>query len=176
MPTLPRKERNVICNTYGNYCFNEMMNEISLSRNCSCLPTCHHIEFTYIEEKIPIDLEMVCYENQASRVNSQVEVKTIVRDIGNVLMENGYNSLAYNFFEYKNLKIRKQSNPLINDTFGTWNKETINSILCGKIVKHLAIVTVMFDKDTYVRTKTSLRVSSSDKLAAFGKFFEWPVY
>ena len=41
--------------------------------------------------------------------------------------------------------------------------------LCEKIVDHMAIVTVMFDKESYVRTKTSLRVSFTDKLAAFGK-------
>ena len=43
--------------------------------------------------------------------------------------------------------------------------------LCEKILrKHLAIVSIMFDKETYVRTNTSLRVSFTDKLAAFGKF------
>ena len=36
----------------------------------------------------------------------------------------------------------------------------------------MAIVTVMFDKESYVRTKTSLRVSFTDKLAAFGKFLD----
>ena len=40
----------------------------------------------------------------------------------------------------------------------------------------MAKVSVMFDKKTYIRTRTSLKVTFSDKLAAFGKFFEWPVY
>ena len=55
-----------------------------------------------------------------------------------------------------------------NETFKRREQEDIIVELCENIVDHMAIVTVMYDKETYVRTKTSLRVSFTDKLAAFG--------
>ena len=55
-----------------------------------------------------------------------------------------------------------------NETFKRREQEDIIVKLCENIVDHMAIVTVMYDKETYVRTKTSLRVSFTDKLAAFG--------
>ena len=63
----------------------------------------------------------------------------------------------------KNKKYKKT-----NETFKRREQEDIIVELCENIVDHMAIVTVMYDKETYVRTKTSLRVSFTDKLAAFG--------
>ena len=86
------------------------------------------------------------------------------------MMDNGYNSLAYNFINAKEWQ-EKYKYKKANETFKRWGSERTDIVyeLCEKIVDHMAIVTVMFDKESYVRTKTSLRVSFTDKLAAFGK-------
>ena len=94
-----------------------------------------------------------------------------------LMVKNGYNTFSYNYLAAKEWKEKSQfPNQHPNGTFERWrntksSEEKINQKLCQKIIRHMAIVTVMFDKDTFVRTKTSLRVSSSEKLAAFGKLF-----
>ena len=83
------------------------------------------------------------------------------------MMNNGYNSLAYNYIKAREWK-EEYYYKKPNETFKRREQEDIIVELCENIVDHMAIVTVMYDKETYVRTKTSLRVSFTDKLAAFG--------
>ena len=161
IPAKPSMKKHTVCNTYGNYCFRETMTRINLSKNCTCLPTCHHIEFTHVEQLRPIDVDKACYNGLDS--NPMIETYSIIRQIGYMMMDNGYNSVAHDFFEYRRWEQGHETGKA-----ESWNKATIDSKLCEKIVKHMAMVTVMFDKDTYVRTKSSVRVSFSDKLAAFG--------
>ena len=90
------------------------------------------------------------------------------RSIADAIKYNGYNSLSYNYIKGKQWKNQFRFSDT-NETFAKWSYQGVDNYLCKEIKKHLAIVTVMFDKETYVRTKTSLRVSFNDMLAAFGK-------
>ena len=133
-----------------------------------CLPTCHHIEFTHISERKSLDSDEACDD-----LNWQSSIMAIrMNYLISLIKNNGYNSFAYNYLKAKEWT-KNNLGGIPNSTFERWNLQqhdpAIEVELCQKIVKHMAVVTVMFDKDTYVRTKTSLRVSSSDKLAAFGK-------
>ena len=153
IPNKVQKNKHTLCDVYGNFCFNTIMNRKSTWKNCTCLPTCHHIEFTYNEQLNSIDVS-VC-ENKYS-----VESK-----IAGIMVENGYNSLAYKYF-----KMKEYEKFGSNDTLEKWDIDSFKTELCKEmLLKYMAKVSVMFDKETYVRTKTSLKVTFTDKLAAFGK-------
>ena len=174
IPAVPNQGRHVLCDHFGNYCFRRVMKRSGLSKNCTkaCLPTCHHIEFTHISKEKAIDVS-VC--NSLGRNDNPLGSR-IYRFIS-LMQKNGYNTFSYNYLNAKEWKEKsKFPNQHHNETFVRWmsrisSEMDINQKLCQKIIRHMAIVTVMFDKDTFVRTKTSLRVSSSEKLAAFGKLF-----
>ena len=178
IPTMPSQDRHELCDHFGNHCFKSVMKETRLSNNCSemCLPTCHHIEFSHIAERSPLDSNEFCngLKWQGNMMFDRI------RYLIEMIKKNGYNSLAYNYHKAKEWTMNYH-NRKPNDTFERWTlhnpsntyhhnkKMDIDAELCEKIINHMSVVSVMFDKDTYVRTKTSLRVSSSDKLAAFGK-------
>ena len=170
IPPKPGQDRHELCDHFGNHCFKLVMKQTRLSNNCSemCLPTCHHIEFTHISERKPLDSNEAC---DGLRWQSSIMAIRMTYLIS-LIKNNGYNSLVYNYLKAKEWT-KNNLGGIPNSTFERWNLQqhdpAIEVELCQKIVKHMAVVTVMFDKDTYVRTKTSLRVSSSDKLAAFGK-------
>ena len=157
IPPPASPNRHILCDLYGNYCFKKALKRAGSSRKCSCLPTCHHIEFTHIEQQNPIDIK-VCHDEGSK-----------LWEIATSILYNGYNPLTYNFLKAKEWQ-EKYKYKKANQTFQRWDSDKVTYELCKKIVDHMAIVTVMFDKESYVRTKTSLRVSFTDKLAAFGKF------
>ena len=177
IPTLPSKDRHELCDHFGNHCFKSMIKQTRLSNNCSevCLPTCHHIEFSLISsEKTPLDRNEACegMKWQWGRLESSTMSKR-VRYFIDLIKKNGYNSLAYNYLKAKewidDRLGRKPNKTFERWTLGTNDHYNIDDELCQKITNHMAVVSVVFNQDTYVRTKTSLRVSFSDKLAAFGK-------
>ena len=163
IPPPASPNRHILCDMYGNYCFRNAMKRAGSSRICSCFPTCHHIEFTHIERESPIDPK-VCYDKSIKSLGTRL------RAIATSMLDNGYNSLTYNYVKAKEWQ-EKYKDTKTNKTFERWDLDSEKVVyeLCEKIVDHVAIVTVMFDKESYVRTKTSLRVSFTDKLAAFGK-------
>ena len=163
IPPPASPNRHLLCDLYGNYCFKKALKRAGSSRGCSCLPTCHHIEFTHTERETLIDPN-VCHDQSIDSLGARF------RAIAESIMDNGYKSLAYNFINAKEWQ-EKYKYKKANETFQRWDSDTVRYELCKKIVNNMAIVTVMFDKESYVRTKTNLRVSFTDKLAAFGNFF-----
>ena len=151
VPNIPQDGRHVLCDIHGNYCFRRFMNDGDVRKNCSCLPSCHHIEFDYNEQLNPLETTL------CDRLNE------IPLAIANEMMDNGYNSLAY-----KLIKIREWQESGSNESV-RWDEDKIRRELCIEMLsKHMAKVSVMFNKNTYIRTKTSLKVSFTDKLAVFG--------
>ena len=63
-------------------------------KNCTCLPTCHQIEFTYNEQLNKLDPEVVCHEKNNLDVAGITHVESL---IAKNLMENGYNSMNYKY-------------------------------------------------------------------------------
>ena len=59
-----------------------------------------------------------------------------------------------------------------NDTIEPWDYAANERKICQELVKnHMAKVSVMFDRKKYVRTLTNIKVTFTDKLAAFGELF-----
>ena len=114
-------------------------------------------------EHMQFQLIKACYSNSPDDYFG-IKISSIRR----MIIQHGYGPFEYNYIKAEQWKKKSEADKL-GTTFERWNRST-EWMLCEKILKkHLAIVSVMFDKETYVRTKTSLRVSFTDKLAAFGK-------
>ena len=165
VPMPPKSMSNPICDLYGNYCFKTIMNEDMAWKNCTCLPSCHQIEFTYYKEMTPLVTEDLCW--QQIDAPHKVEMKIVKGGIFGY----GFNSLVYRYYKYKGWL---PSNS--NDTLGSdeaWDTYANEKKMCVTMLKnHMAKVSVMFDRKKYVRTLTNLRVTFTDKLAAFGKILE----
>ena len=136
IPPTPSSRRHILCELDGNFCFDTVMNSEEAFGECTCLPTCHHIEFPYVEYVKP--LKMNCKD---------------LRPLVDELMSNGYNELLHVFFEESE-----------------WDGNKVRKLLCEEIRSNMAKVTIMFERGNFIRTRTSLKVTSTDKLAAFGKF------
>ena len=134
-------------------------------KNCTCLPSCHQIEFTYYKEMTPLVTEDLCW--QQIYAPHKVEMKIVKGGIFGY----GFNSLVYRYYKYKGWL---PSNS--NDTLGSdeaWDTYANEKKMCVTMLKnHMAKVSVMFDRKKYVQTLTNLRVAFTDKLAAFGKSLE----
>ena len=55
-------ENPVICDLYGNYCFNIQMRNADLIVNCieQCPSSCNDVQFTITEKEIPINVREHC--------------------------------------------------------------------------------------------------------------------
>ena len=165
VPMPPQEEKSPICDLYGNYCFEKIINSDNTWGNCSCLPSCHQVEFTYNEELNHLDPNEVC--------NDAVGRRTVEMNIARRITNNGYNSLVYRYYKFKNWFPYTST----NDTLGyeeAWDLFANQKKLCEFMVKNqMAKVSVMFERKKYVRTLTNLKVTFTDKLAAFGETLEF---
>ena len=91
-PVKPQVGRHQLCDVYGNFCFRSLIENNNAS-DCPCLPTCHHIEFTHVAERSPIDMQ-ACYSNSP---DDYLGVK--MSEIVDLLMKKGYSSFEYNYVE-----------------------------------------------------------------------------
>lgn len=139
IPTPAKQTRHILCDVDGNFCFDQVMNRQDLIDECTCLPSCHKIEFQHTEYVYPLDWNCDYKDKDLLSLMEQ-------------MFNNGYNSFTYSYLEREN-----------------WNQTKARQDLCQKIVNHISKVTIMFDRKTYVRTRTNLKVTFTDKLAAFGK-------
>ena len=163
VPSRPSPTKQTICDVFGNSCFDYVLRQKDTWKGCSCLPTCHHIEYTYSEQTNPLDLDLC----ETSSISGTIE-----SFLASDMMRNGYNSLTYKIFKVQE-RLEKES----NETLEAWDKSKVRKELCDNMLQnYMAKVSVMFDKKTYIRTRTSLKVTFSDKLAAFGKFSKCSVY
>ena len=148
IPPKAGKTRHVLCDVDGNLCFDSVMSNKEVIEECTCLPTCHNIEFTYVEYSSPLQLH--CKTNAPPKVE---------RDLIDRMIQNGYNSFTHIFLNGTKWE------PYWQEYDGNLRP------LCKEIEKYLSKVTIMFDKKTYIRSRTNVKVTFTDKLAAFGKTF-----
>ena len=59
------------------------MNEKDVVEQCGCIPTCHHIEFPYVEYVKPLDPEENCYSKSHEYL------------LAEKLIKNGYNPFTH---------------------------------------------------------------------------------
>ena len=149
------KLRYTICDFYGNYCFNKIMNNYQNSIN-ECLPSCHQIKFTSSEIREKIDSAKVCNKSPNEGAERQLAKK---------IYDNGYEL----FFKIEKLREWIEKGNKLNESM---DFEQMEKDFCKELMENdIAEVKVMFERKEYIRTHTSKRVTFPDKLGAFGKIF-----
>ena len=84
-------------------------------KNCTCLPSCHQIEFTYNEQLNKLDPEELCRENE--RMDGDAAITQFESEIAYDIIKSGYNSLSYKYFAIKDW-LEDSS----NDTLESWDR------------------------------------------------------
>ena len=150
------KLRYTICDFYGNYCFNQIMNGYQKSIN-ECLPSCHQIKFTSSEIREKIDSATVCSKSSFEGAERNLAKK--------IYDNNGYDL----FFKIEKLREWIEKGNKLNESM---DSEQMEKEFCKELMENdIAEVKVMFERKEYIRTHTSKRVTFPDKLGAFGKIF-----
>ena len=152
-------ERYSICDLYGNLCFKSFMKKNVTEDSSECLTNCHEIQFTSSEVLEKLDPEDFCDARLFSDDNSATDAVSESNE--GAMMKKVKTFLQNSTLVGKISKMRKYGNV----TFDGFKRE-----LCIELVtKDLAKVTVMFERLKYLKTSTSLRMTTPDKLGAFGK-------
>ena len=62
VPTPPKITNPVICDLYGNHCFDVTMKDAVVIKNCTemCYSNCEDVRFSINEKEIPIDIDHQC--------------------------------------------------------------------------------------------------------------------
>jgi hypothetical protein len=154
MPFPSKQKTPVVCDIYGNYCFNQILSQEQSEETCKCLPECNGIQFSHSEKEVPIDIDEYCKDGHA---------------VGRLLLkakrDAGYNELIYRYYRVPEMLAMNETyeDPNMSLNRGKWYK------LCKKMMQDIAVVSVRFESKKYVRSIMDKRVTFTDKLATFGK-------
>jgi hypothetical protein len=154
MPFSSKQKTPVVCDIYGNYCFNQILRQEQPAGTCKCLPDCNGMQFSLSEKEVPIDIDEYCKDGHA---------------VGRLLLKAkrkaGYNELLYRYYRVPEMLAMNETyeDPNMSLNAEKWYK------LCKKMMQDIAVVSVRFESKKYVRTIMDKRVTFTDKLAAFGK-------
>ena len=157
-----------ICDLHGNLCFKTFMNQnqSEAGNNNECLPNCHEIQFTSAEVLEKLDPEEFCDERIYVKDSSGSLKEQAHADTEELIMMKKIEGFLAQVSFIEKVRMLKTWSKNKNMTF-----EGIEREFCKKLVtKHLAKVTVMFERLKYLKTSTSLKVTFPDKLGAFGEF------
>ena len=154
-PPNPNNATPLICDIYGNYCFDSLVKESNRHhsntyKNCNCVPTCNDIQYSINENTIKLDPNTLCKQN-----NHMVTRFTawMIERLGPFLR-------VYNKILRKDLQLESDL-----------DMDEEKKKLCKELVENdLAIVTVTFETEKFVRTVKDRKVSFIDKLATLGNF------
>ena len=156
-PSKMDKQNYNLCDLYGNYCFKTAMNQIEEVPEEICLPSCHQLQFTSTRELIKSNAEELCKTDLSSEESY----------LAKLLLENGYSK---QYYEY--LKLKEDDDYKL-DTSNIIVPELIIQNICQALVdQDIAMVSVMFERKRFVRTKTNIRVTFLDMLSAFGNLLK----
>jgi hypothetical protein len=151
MPFLSTEDQ-VVCDVFGSYCFNTILGNEHLLKDCDCLANCNSIQFSINENEIPFDVELYCRDK-----------KSIGRQLIKDKKMNGYNTLLYKYYKLPQMIA-------MNVTELPLEIKLLEYQMCKQIMLNdIAIVSVQYETKKYVRTIMDKKVTFSDKLATFGK-------
>ncbi len=151
MPTSPNANLTIICDSFGQDCFNWAMRQRQHLQNCNCPTDCNAIKYTVVEKEQELDSKLECSQNH---LGSKLSV---------LKEHNLRNELLYTFYKLtKNGKLNKT----VTDAYQE---------LCERTMKeNIAIVRVNFGSNSYVKTITDKRVTFADQLGSLGNMQNIP--
>ena len=135
-----QEEESTICDIYGNYCFNKLMENDEGKKNCDCPLECSSINYSYYYVSTPFNFREICPSNVGSK---------------NFLMK-----------QYYTTKLPPQ---LLSNIKGYYfNITSDDSDICKINSQYRAEVIFRLATNTMAVTVTSRRLSFFDKLSSFG--------
>ena len=148
VPSHPNPDQHLpMCDFLGNGCFNKVF---AKGHRCSCLPTCHDIQFSVNERINDISVEEVCKNKFA--IESKLSQTLRMHFHGMITKLHHIESLL-----------------AINETLLERETQDISYVFCKNLVSNsLAKVSVRFENNKYIKTITDRKVSFTDKLATIG--------
>jgi hypothetical protein len=161
MPFLSTEDQ-VVCDVFASYCFITILGNKHLLKDCDCLANCNSIQFSINFNEIPIDVELYCRD-----------FMSIGRKLIKDKQMNGYNNLLYKYYKLPQM-IAMNVTELPSET----DLGALEYDMCKQImIEDIAIVSVQYETQKYVRTIMDKKMSFTDKLATFGKLlkvsFNW---
>ncbi len=156
---IPENEENdwPVCDVYGNTCFDTIMNRPK-TKGCNCLEDCNVVKFSVAAKESALDPVKEC--DLYSTVAFQ-EAFHKTRLLGSNLFYSYY-KLPY-FIGMD--EAEKNQSYSYHRTLNVQNRD-----ICQRMVsKDLAMVSVNFGSNTYMRTSMDKRVTFSDQISSIGK-------
>ena len=131
------------------------MDDMKVSSRVDCPSECNTIKFTVRKEVVPIDVSKYCPRPKS--MFSYLKL-TMLYDFSEIL--NFFYTKVYQ--KYSPNK-RKRSNS---------EADLVIEEICKKMIKtDIAVVSIYFPHGTYTRIEQTLKVTLTDKIASFGKFY-----
>ncbi len=150
MPFPPDQNPLAICDFYGNVCFEEMMNENRMIENCDCPVDCNTVKFTINEKEVKIDPDDYCTMQDSRGLSLFVRSEKYT---GSTLL------YSYQMLQKKELSNETEYNKIYHQ--------------CVQMMReNVALVSVNFGANTYMRTVMDKKFTFSDQLGSLGnKYF-----
>ncbi len=157
---VPAMESNwTICDTFGNSCFDEIMDQPHIDDDCNCPKDCNLVKFAVASKEMALDPELQCTQFMQ-------EGRKLIHTKGNLLDSD----LLYGYYKFPHYIGMPEADK--NASYST--KRAVFDVkfeLCSRMLKeNVVFVSVNFGTSTFVRTVMDKRVSFSDKLSSFGEF------
>ena len=171
--------RYTICDKRGNHCFKKKMNTVNISKE-TCPPSCEQIRFITSEIHKKIDPVKECEKGEVAEsfianyyhMNLNSMSKTYDGLPKNIPMLDYIQKPAMlQFFDkmqdykesHENVSLEVNGNSYVDRLASI--QETCKALSS----KDVARVSIMFESNYYVLTKTNVRVTFFDKISALGK-------
>jgi len=149
--TFGKNQSLFLCDFLGHYCFNEVMKNTShAEHNCShCTADCDSITVKVDETSLPLDEEAEC---------SYYGKRTWAFDYALKHVKNRIPLLAHHVLSY--------DEPVKRPKLMLFAQE-----VCKKMVREdFAVVTVQFERDTYIKSIHTHKVGFTEKISSIGKY------
>ena len=156
-----------ICDTYGNTCFDHVLTKPHIDNDCQCPIDCNIIKFGIQSKETPIGIVEQC-------TVSARDVSTFLMPVKDKLVASDLLNGYYKFPEYIGMSGADRN--VSYQDYENLPESQRGLERCTKILKEdIAIVSVNFAANTYVRTIMDRKLSFADKLSSFGKFMYAPL-
>ena len=133
-----------------------------------CLPNCHEVQFTSSEILEKLDVDEFCDPNLYGLPGGNFNAAYKRSEERTMMIKIKWHFL-YNVELFEKMRRIKEAEKVHGQTPNV-NLEGILKEFCYELVrKDLAKVSVMFERNKYLQTSTSVRMAFADKLGAIGK-------
>ena len=159
-----------ICDFYGSSCFNRALQE-NMAPHCDsqCIPDCDTIGYSMYIDKEPLDpKKRICNYLDEPFTILEFQIKKYIRSL---FSENNWYGDVYDSPpERRMMNLMKDILLKNNESYHSNEKQAFERDCTEKLESDIAAVVVSIDSPTFSRMVKSVKATTFDKLATFGKF------